>query len=596
MVARMIRRRFFSLVGCVAVLLAAVGPASLGSAQAYPLTRTVAAPVFVPQASFYNPVRDELVVIAFEGDSAQIYNSNGDLVRAASLLPTPLGMSVDGAAYDGVAATALVVRHNCEVIELDPVTLGVITRRSLTGSGTVPPPTLCAGIDVGSDGNLYVADYNSARVLVYPRTGTTPLRAFSIAVALPDNLARLPGTNRLMVANNSGGLFAIYDEAGTLLDGPSPIGTGIILGTHTRSNTAGSDGLTFVGTTGRLWFCDHNAPVESCYLHTRGCASDAECPLPFIGCNAREGTCISPVCGDGRVQGGEECDDGNTRSGDGCAAGCVVEPGFVCSGSPSVCGTCMDSSPTGTDTGCTDSAPHCRLSGPRAPQCEVCLDTVSGPGDLGCGRSAPFCVRPVGTIANVCVECVDDAGCDDANPCTRDTCGSAGRCISTALPRGTACGGGFVCTGSASSLCVECVEDAQCDAAKRCDTMLGVCVFRTDAAVERPDAAVSEPDAAVPGPDAAVSEPDAAIPGPDAAVSQPDAAVRIDAGTTQTDAAPPREDAGPIDAAQPRPDAAGGSSGGYAGGFACRTSHARPHGALALLVLLGLAIAHRRRR
>ncbi|GAB4207485.1 MAG: hypothetical protein OHK0013_25150 [Sandaracinaceae bacterium] len=569
--------------GCAALALAAFGPVSVASAQAYPLTRTVAAPAFVPQASFYNPVRDELVVIAFEGDSAQIYNAGGDLVRAASPLPSPLGMSVDGAAYDGVAATALVVRHSCEVIELDPVTLSVSSRRMLTGSGSVPAPTLCAGIDVGSDGNVYVADYNSARVVVYPRTGTTPIRAFSIAVPLPDNLARLPGTNRLMVANNSEGSFAIYDEAGTRLDGPSPIGTGIILGTHTRANSAGSDGLTFVGTTGRLWFCDHNEPVVSCYLQTRGCASDAECPLPFIGCNVAAGTCISPVCGDGRVQGGEECDDGDATSGDGCSAGCVVEPGFVCSGEPSVCGTCRDTSPAGTDVGCTDTAPHCRLTGPRAPQCEVCLDTTSGPGDLGCGRSAPFCVRPVGGIANVCVACLDDGDCDDANPCTSGACGAEGRCVATELPRGTACGGGFVCTGPGSSLCVACVDDAQCDASERCDTTTNACVLRTDAALVMPDAAVIEPDAAV--------EP------PDATVTSPDGGLRIDASMPAPDAATPREDAGGLDAGvQPRPDAGEPTTGGYAGGCACRTGHGRPNGALAMLALLGLAIARRRRR
>jgi MYXO-CTERM domain-containing protein len=583
MVAPMTQRLSSSLAGCAAALLAAVGPASLASAQAYPLTRTVAAPAFVPQASFYNPVRDELVVIAFEGDSAQIYDANGDLVRAASPLPSPLGMSVDGAAYDGVAATALVVRHNCEVIELDPVTLAVVTRRSLTGSASVPLPTLCAGIDVGSDGNLYVADYNSARVLVYPRTGTEPFRAFPIAVALPDNLARLPGTNRMMVANNAGGVFAIYDESGALLDGPSPLGTGILLGTHTRSNSAGSDGLTFVGTTGRLWFCDHNAPVESCYLHTRGCASDAECPLPFIGCDVAAGTCLSPTCGDGRVQGGEECDDRNTTSGDGCSAGCVVEPGFVCSGEPSRCGTCMDTSPMGTDTGCTDGTPHCRLTGPRAPQCEVCLDTVSGAGDLGCGRSAPFCVRPVGSIANVCVACLADTDCDDLNPCTTDACGAEGRCVATPLALGTACGGGFVCTGPGTSLCVECIDDAQCDAAERCETTRNVCVLRTDAAMVLPDAAVIEPDAAMIL--------------PDAAMILPDAALRIDASMPAPDAATPREDAGGLDAGtQPQPDAGEPTTGGYAGGCACRTGHARPHGALALLSLLGLAIARRRRR
>jgi cysteine-rich repeat protein len=42
-------------------------------------------------------------------------------------------------------------------------------------------------------------------------------------------------------------------------------------------------------------------------------------------------------CGDGQLQPGEGCDDQNRTSGDGCSATCTVEPGWTCSGQPSVC-------------------------------------------------------------------------------------------------------------------------------------------------------------------------------------------------------------------------------------------------------------------
>ncbi|AKT41005.1 uncharacterized protein CMC5_051620 [Chondromyces crocatus] len=48
-------------------------------------------------------------------------------------------------------------------------------------------------------------------------------------------------------------------------------------------------------------------------------------------------------CGDGRVELEEACDDGNVRSGDGCDAGCEIEEGFGCAGSPSVCGPYLTS-------------------------------------------------------------------------------------------------------------------------------------------------------------------------------------------------------------------------------------------------------------
>jgi cysteine-rich repeat protein len=43
------------------------------------------------------------------------------------------------------------------------------------------------------------------------------------------------------------------------------------------------------------------------------------------------------VCGNGDVVSPEACDDGNTTPGDGCSTSCTFEPGWGCSGEPSVC-------------------------------------------------------------------------------------------------------------------------------------------------------------------------------------------------------------------------------------------------------------------
>uniref|UniRef100_H3C6N9 Pappalysin 2 n=1 Tax=Tetraodon nigroviridis TaxID=99883 RepID=H3C6N9_TETNG len=55
-----------------------------------------------------------------------------------------------------------------------------------------------------------------------------------------------------------------------------------------------------------------------------------------------------PYCGDGLVQGPEDCDDGNLLDGDGCSKKCLMETGFNCKGAPSQCyvfegdGVCED--------------------------------------------------------------------------------------------------------------------------------------------------------------------------------------------------------------------------------------------------------------
>lgn len=43
------------------------------------------------------------------------------------------------------------------------------------------------------------------------------------------------------------------------------------------------------------------------------------------------------TCGNGVVEGSEECDNGDTKDGDGCSSLCKIEPGWTCSGNPSVC-------------------------------------------------------------------------------------------------------------------------------------------------------------------------------------------------------------------------------------------------------------------
>jgi cysteine-rich repeat protein len=53
------------------------------------------------------------------------------------------------------------------------------------------------------------------------------------------------------------------------------------------------------------------------------------------GINWYENT--TPACGNGLVEGTEQCDDGNTNGGDGCDSTCQIEPGFFCQGVPSIC-------------------------------------------------------------------------------------------------------------------------------------------------------------------------------------------------------------------------------------------------------------------
>ncbi|MBI3771068.1 MAG: PQQ-dependent sugar dehydrogenase [Deltaproteobacteria bacterium] len=55
-------------------------------------------------------------------------------------------------------------------------------------------------------------------------------------------------------------------------------------------------------------------------------------------------TLTPPVCGNGTIESGEECDDGGTMSGDGCSDTCQLEnTSAICAGVPSVAGTSIAS-------------------------------------------------------------------------------------------------------------------------------------------------------------------------------------------------------------------------------------------------------------
>jgi cysteine-rich repeat protein len=81
-----------------------------------------------------------------------------------------------------------------------------------------------------------------------------------------------------------------------------------------------------------------------------GCGSDSSSDY-----NENENENTSQLCGDGIIATTEECDDENSRNGDGCSGDCMVEPGWECSGEPSVCNTkCGDGMIYGEEE-CDDS-------------------------------------------------------------------------------------------------------------------------------------------------------------------------------------------------------------------------------------------------
>jgi len=70
------------------------------------------------------------------------------------------------------------------------------------------------------------------------------------------------------------------------------------------------------------------------------------------------------TCGNGIVELGEGCDDGGTAIGDGCDATCDVEPGFQCTGAPSVC-------TSSCGNGDLDPGEQCDAGGTSSIRCDA---------------------------------------------------------------------------------------------------------------------------------------------------------------------------------------------------------------------------------
>lgn len=134
------------------------------------------------------------------------------------------------------------------------------------------------------------------------------------------------------------------------------------------------------------------------------CVKDPKWTCPNTG-----EPCI-PVCGDGYIVGDEPCDDDGTESGDGCSATCTLEPGYYCEdGEPTVCGVDIcGNSEIGNDEACDDG--NTRPGDGCAPDCTAEPD-CSSYGAAGCTSS-----------------CGDglliDEECDDGNTKNGDGCSS----------------------------------------------------------------------------------------------------------------------------------------------------------------------------
>jgi cysteine-rich repeat protein len=154
--------------------------------------------------------------------------------------------------------------------------------------------------------------------------------------------------------------------------------------------------------------------ADGATVHAAGTAINADGESAFS--NELTFAPPAPVCGNGALETGEQCDDGNTASGDGCSSTCTLEripacgDGFLDPGEQ-----CDDGNRTSGD-GCRNDCTVERCGDARLDPSEQCDDGNTASGD-GCRSDCSI---------EACGDGRLDPGeqCDDGNTTSGDGCRS----------------------------------------------------------------------------------------------------------------------------------------------------------------------------
>lgn len=214
-----------------------------------------------------------------------------------------------------------------------------------------------------------------------------------------------------------------------------------------------------------------------------GCASHAQC-LDNDLCNGTE-LCVDGVCRAGTAL---RCDDGSPCTLDACLPltgacsftaledGSLCLDGDLCDGEVCVAGQCSAGSPVtcGSDGNpCTEDTCN-----PATGACEFPPLATGAPcsdGDLCNGTER--------CAAGLCLS-GPDLSCDDANPCTVDSCNALLGCTHDSAADGTSCADANLCNGSESCLAGVCqpgvalsCNDGNVCTTDACNPQNGACTF-----------------------------------------------------------------------------------------------------------------------
>lgn len=191
----------------------------------------------------------------------------------------------------------------------------------------------------------------------------------------------------------------------TLATATAP-GTGFMAGGP--FTMGGSEPACATASATKFIFCAGNNALVTCDPTTKQITGTQACPG---GCKTMGGAndaCAAPPiegCGNGVVDATETCDDGGTANGDGCTNNCLVEPNYICKGTPSKC-----TMPAGACGACV-AMTTCNEVACSVGLCPTCITQFFGGMTLdpGCATDPQFALFKActcGTCGSPCTSCL----------------------------------------------------------------------------------------------------------------------------------------------------------------------------------------------
>lgn len=180
-------------------------------------------PDAVLQASYYNSDADEVMIMSFSG-KARRFQVDGTPIGDVFDVPAQALPKLDGATYDPIAKVGLLINQDCVLTEVDAQTLAVLKSQPL-GFGM----SVCAGLALGLDNNLYIASYGTDEMVTISRDGLSEVGRVNVQTLAGidgfDGLALIAGSENFLIMSTSPTTkAAIVTPAGGVIVAASDLG------------------------------------------------------------------------------------------------------------------------------------------------------------------------------------------------------------------------------------------------------------------------------------------------------------------------------------------------------------------------------------